>query len=85
MVYKNLQRETAQNGTWSKIRTLLGWLRWLERHPVTEGLRVQFPVRAHTYVAGLVPSPDMYDPWSGPIWKATNRCFSLSLSLSKNQ
>lgn len=31
-------------------------LSWLERGPAAKGLRVPFPVRAHTGVAGLILS-----------------------------
>ena len=34
----------------------LMWLSWLERGPVAKELQVRFPVRAHTWVAGLILS-----------------------------
>lgn len=41
------------------IKTLaLPWLVWpneLDTVPCTEGFPVQFPVRAHTWVVGLIP------------------------------
>ena len=48
------------------------WLSWLEHHPVTERLWVQFPHRAHTYLHLWV------DPQSELVWEATNPCFSLA-------
>ena len=33
----------------------LMWLSWLERCPITEGLQVQFPVRAHAKVVSSLP------------------------------
>ena len=48
------------------------WFGWLEHRPVTKGLQVQFLVRAHTWVMGLIPGPGMYDLWSGCTEKATN-------------
>ena len=63
-----------------ELIALVGWLNWLEHHPI------------HQKIAGLIPSQETYlgcvfDPMSGHIWEATNRCFchinvSLSLSLS---
>ena len=32
------------------------WLSWLEHHPINKRLQVQFPVGAHAWVAGLIPS-----------------------------
>ena len=40
--------------------TLAGVAQWLECHPVTEGSQVQFLVRAHTWITGLLPSPGGY-------------------------
>ena len=49
------------------------WLSWLKHNPVTEGLQVQFLVRAHTYVVGPIP-PGLgaYDPQSWCVWEVTN-------------
>ena len=51
----------------------------MEHHPKAKRLWVQFPVRAHTWVAGQVPGPGTYNLCSGHIWKATSGCFSLTL------
>ena len=47
------------------------WLSWLGVVPQSERLLVQFPVRAHAWVAGLIPSQG--------ILEATDWCFSLTL------
>ena len=59
---------------------------WWECRPVTEGLRVRFPVGARAHAT---PGPDAYDSQSqhgSRAWvpmKATNRCFShIDVSLS---
>ena len=54
----------------------------LEHPPLTERLLVQFPVRAHTWVVGSIPSPGA-SPLSERIlvWEATNQCFFPFLSL----
>ena len=53
------------------------WLSWLEHRPVTERLRVQFPVKACIWVAGSIPSLGPNNPRLGCEQKATGRCFSL--------
>ena len=50
----------------------------LEHFSIREGLRVQFLVKAHAWVLDLIPGPGVYDPLSGHIQEATNRCFSLA-------
>ena len=67
----------------NKLQPWLVWLSGLSASLWTNGSPVRFPVRAHAWVAGQVPS--------GSVWKATKHwCFSLSLSpslpvLSKNK
>ena len=75
-----------------KTNEILPWLMWLSRlehHPTTKRLQIQFPVRAHTSIAGLIHSPGAYYPWSRHAQEATGLCltlsqpcFSLSLLLS---
>ena len=45
---------------------------------------VRFPVRAQASVACLIPSPVIYNPWSGcvHIVSLLHQCYSLSLPLS---
>ena len=58
------------------------WLSW-SVIPYTKRLQVQFLVRAHTWVAGSIPSPGAYDPQFWHIGEAANQCFSpTSLFLS---
>ena len=72
------------------------WLCWLEHHPVTKMLQVRFLVRAHAWVAGLIPGPGakVHNPQSGhviagsgmygmqPVCASLLRlCLSLCLSL----
>lgn len=62
---------------------LADWLSWLESHPIsyTKTLWIQFPVRPHTLVAGLIPSQAA--DWRQLINVSfSNQCFSLSLLLS---
>ena len=64
------------------------WLSWLEGHPITTRLRVQFPDRAHTYITGSNPSPRVHSPWSGyggnPMMFLSHTDASLSPFLSKS-
>ncbi|KAF6109809.1 hypothetical protein HJG60_011007 [Phyllostomus discolor] len=71
------EKETkAQRIHWFQIKwqksALARWFSWLEYCPIHQRLWVRFPVRAHTQVAGLIPSQE-----------ATNGYFSLSPFLSK--
>ena len=59
------------------ILALAGWLSWLEHRPIDEK------------GVGSIPAQGTYpgcggDPQSGHVQEATNRCFSLFLSLSPN-
>ena len=56
------------------------------RHPIIERLRVQFLVREHTQVVGLIPSSGaLVCACMGGNWSMlSHQCFSLFSSLSKN-
>ena len=65
------------------------WLSFSEHPPITKRLWVQFLVQAPAWVAGQIPSPAMYNPWSrtynpwsGHVGEATNQYFSHPVSLS---
>ena len=65
------------------------WLIWLEHRPVTERMWVRFLVRAHTYVARLIPGPGAgmgtYNPGSrhrSRVWMRTGGNQSINISLS---
>ena len=49
----------------------------VEHHPETEGLWIQFLVRAHTWVAGLMLGPGVNNLQSGPEWEALSPFLSL--------
>ena len=48
------------------------WLSWLEHCPMTKGLQVLFLVRAHVWMAGLIPSLGAHDPRFGRTREAAN-------------
>ena len=48
----------------SSLKPWLVWLDWLECHAITGRLRVQFPIRAHVWVASSSPGPNVYNPRS---------------------
>ena len=67
------------------IPPLTGVAQWLEPPSVTERLQVQFPVRAHTWVAGTIPGCGTHNLCSGWLQvHSTNQCFSLLSSLPRN-
>ena len=60
---------------------LAGWLTWLEHCTCTERLQVQFLIRTHTQVVGLIPSQGVCGRQPIDV-SFSHQCFSFSLSVS---
>ena len=65
------------------LQPWLVWLSWLERRPITQGLQVWFPVRAHTWV--VVSFPSLGESGRQLInVSLLHKCFSPFLSLKES-
>ena len=74
---RSLRKSDQESWMWP----WLVWLGWLGIVLQTEKLRVQFSVRSHDWVSGLVPSQDTYKRQLISV-SLSRWCFSSSLPLS---
>lgn len=79
-IYANKPRQGLSSAKSLRSPGLAGWLCWLEHRPKHKRLQFGFPVRAHMYTAGSIPSQAAHrgNQWMVLFHISLSPCLSLS-------